>query len=93
LIVARVAHVGVEVEIVLVFSCGMGLRGPVGFLFFGWDFLCLWLRVSALCLRIGVALPTVGSSLAVMVRSCYDLYGWYFPDVLWDRRELFVFSC
>jgi len=90
LIVARVAHTGV-VKLFLVFSCGMGLRGPVGFLFFGWDFLCLWLRVSALCLWTGVALPTVGSSLAVMVRSCYDLYGWYFPDVLWDRQVLFVF--
>jgi len=89
---ARVVHVGDD-KLFLVFSCVMGLRGPLGLLVFGWDFLCLWLRVSALCLRTGVPLPTVGSPLAVMVRSCYDLCGWYFPDVLWDRRELFVFSC
>jgi len=92
-IVARWRTLGMGLKLFLVFSCGMGLGGPVGLLFFGWDFLCLWLRVSALGLLTGVALPTVGGSLAVMVRSCYDLYGWYFPDVLWDRQVLFVFSC
>jgi len=46
---------------------------------------------SALGLLAGVALPTVGSSLAVMVQSRYNLYAWYFPDVLRNRREVFVF--
>jgi len=69
----RVWHtVGLRLKLLLVFSCGMWLRGPLGFLFFGWDFLCLWLRVSALCLRTGVALPTVGgfpcSNGAILLR-------------------------
>ena len=58
---ARVAPLGLKLELFLVFSCGMGLRGQLGFVLFGWDFVCLWLRVSAFCLRTGVALPTVGS--------------------------------
>ena len=82
---------GLRLKLFLVFSCVIGLWGLLELLFFGWDFLYLWLRVLVLCLWTRVALPTVGSSPAVMVRSCYDLYGWYFPDVLWDRQVLFVF--
>ena len=41
---------------------------------------------------LGLPLPTVGGSLTVMVRSRYGLYGWYFPDVLRDRQELFVYT-
>ena len=88
------AQVGVENEIVFWFPLvvwGCGGRWGLCFLI---GISCVSGYESLPCVfGLGLPLPTVGSPLAVMVRSCYDLYGWYFPDVLWDRRELFVFSC
>jgi len=69
----------------------MGLLGLVGFLFFV-EISCVSCYESLPCV-FGLGLPCRlwEVSHAVIVRSCYDLYEWYFPDVLWDRQVLFVF--
>ena len=80
-------------KLILVFFCGGGLLGHVRMVLFLVRISCI--LATSFCLwvfgRTGVALPTVGSSLAVMVQSRYNLYGWYFPDVLRNRQEVFVF--